>query len=62
MSRDGGEQSTWYGITCWKVWAQGFGSGWAGEWSLKGWCCEPMLDAAACSLAALLPCCGLSAD
>jgi MFS family permease len=30
MSRDGGEQSTWYGITCWKVWAQGFGSGWAG--------------------------------
>lgn len=46
MSRDGGEQSTWYGITCWKVWAQGFGSGWAGAWSLRGWCFEATLDAA----------------
>lgn len=30
MTRGSGEQTTWYGITCWKVWAQGFGSGWAG--------------------------------
>jgi len=30
MLTDGGEQSTMYGVRCWKVWAQGFGSGWAG--------------------------------
>ena len=27
---DGADQSTWYGVTCWKVWAQGVGSGFAG--------------------------------
>lgn len=27
---EGGEQSTMHGVRCWKVWAQGFGSGWAG--------------------------------
>ncbi len=31
MSRGSGEQTTWDGIKCWKVWAQGVGSGWAGE-------------------------------
>ncbi|KAK9915973.1 hypothetical protein WJX75_006795 [Coccomyxa subellipsoidea] len=30
MAKEGGEQSTMDGIRCWKVWAQGFGSGWAG--------------------------------
>lgn len=30
MLREGGTQSAWYGMCCWKVWAQGFGSGWAG--------------------------------
>lgn len=43
MTRDGGEQSTWYGIACWKVWAQGFGSGWAGGWLLL-----PLLPEHAC--------------
>lgn len=30
MAKESGAQSTLYGICCWKVWAQGFGSGWAG--------------------------------
>jgi hypothetical protein len=30
MTKESGAQSTWYGITCWKVYAQGFASGWAG--------------------------------
>ncbi|BDA43829.1 Putative tartrate transporter [Coccomyxa sp. Obi] len=30
MGKEGGGQSTMDGIRCWKVWAQGFGSGWAG--------------------------------
>ncbi len=30
MAKDSGIQSTWYGITCWKVYAQGLASGWAG--------------------------------
>lgn len=30
MAKDSGVQSTWYGITCWKVYAQGLASGWAG--------------------------------
>ena len=30
MSAEGGEQSTAFGLRCWKVWAQGLGSGWAG--------------------------------
>ena len=29
--RDSGEQTTMDGIRSWKVWAQGFGSGWAGQ-------------------------------
>ena len=27
MAKDSGIQSTWYGITCWKVYAQGLASG-----------------------------------
>ncbi|CAK0757688.1 hypothetical protein CVIRNUC_002561 [Coccomyxa viridis] len=30
MAKESGIQSTWYGIRCWKVYAQGFASGWAG--------------------------------
>ena len=30
MAKETGIQSTWYGIRCWKVYAQGFASGWAG--------------------------------
>ena len=30
MAKETGIQSTWYGIGCWKVYAQGFASGWAG--------------------------------
>ena len=30
MAKESGIQSTWYGITCWKVYAQGLASGWAG--------------------------------
>lgn len=30
MKKEVGEQHWTHGITCWKVWAQGFGSGWAG--------------------------------
>lgn len=30
MGKEGGGQTTMDGIRCWKVWAQGFGSGWAG--------------------------------
>jgi hypothetical protein len=30
MAKEGSGQSTMDGIRCWKVWAQGFGSGWAG--------------------------------
>lgn len=47
MTREGGEQSTWYGITCWKVWAQGFGSGWAGVLAFTCCCC--LSNASVCS-------------
>ena len=30
MAKDTGHQHWTHGLTCWKVWAQGFGSGWAG--------------------------------
>ena len=30
MKKEAGEQGWVHGLTCWKVWAQGFGSGWAG--------------------------------
>ena len=30
MAKESGIQNTWYGIRCWKVYAQGFASGWAG--------------------------------
>jgi len=30
MAEDSGAQNWGYGVRCWKVWAQGFGSGWAG--------------------------------
>ena len=30
MAKESGIQNTWYGITCWKVYAQGLASGWAG--------------------------------
>lgn len=30
MAKESGTQNTWYGITCWKVYAQGLASGWAG--------------------------------
>lgn len=30
MEKETGDQHWTYGLTCWKVWAQGFGSGWAG--------------------------------
>lgn len=30
MAKEVGIQNTWYGISCWKVYAQGFASGWAG--------------------------------
>lgn len=30
MAKDTGGQKWTYGLICWKVWAQGIGSGWAG--------------------------------
>lgn len=30
MAADTGAQGWWYGVRSWKVWAQGFGSGWTG--------------------------------
>ncbi len=30
MEKETGDQHWTHGLTCWKVWAQGFGSGWAG--------------------------------
>ena len=30
MAAETGAQGWWYGVRSWKVWAQGFGSGWTG--------------------------------